>query len=39
MNLWGKRMSKMIKNDTKSLVQLRKKLKSEASVGVVMVTV
>ena len=29
----------MSKNDTKSLVQLRKKLKGEACIGVVMVTV
>lgn len=32
-------MSKVSKNDTKSLVQLGKKLKGEASIGVVMITV
>ena len=32
-------MSKVSKNDTKSLVQLRKKFKGEACIGVVMVTV
>lgn len=32
-------MSKVSKNDTKSLVQLGKKLKGEACIGVVMITV
>ena len=39
MNLYRKRMSKVSKNDTKSLVQLGKKLKGEACIGVVMITV